>query len=82
MPAEGAVALGQQFPAPFLKAARVVEQRASPAGTNHESDRRTEHPGDAGRGKHDPDIEFALTRQRARRDERRGAEPAVRLHLE
>jgi hypothetical protein len=34
VPAEGAVALGQQLAAPFLQAPGVVEQRASPVGTD------------------------------------------------
>jgi hypothetical protein len=68
--AEGAVTLGQQFPAPFLQTSRVVQQRASPVGTDRESGDRTEHPGGGGDSQHDPDIELALSRQRAGRDER------------
>src|SRR6478735_8652937 len=63
--------LASSFRRPFLKASRVVEQRASPAGTDHEPDDRAQHPGDPGRGQHDPNIELALSRQRARRDQRR-----------
>jgi uncharacterized RDD family membrane protein YckC len=68
--AEGLVALGQQFPAPFLQPSRVVEHPAPAPPADLEPGHRPEHPGDAGHGQHDTHIELAFSRQRARRDQR------------
>ena len=75
MTAEGTVAFGQQFPAPFLDSSRVVEHLAPPAPADLISDDRAQHPGGRRGREQDAHVELALSGQRARRDQRRVTGP-------
>jgi hypothetical protein len=75
MTAEGTVAFGQQFPAPFLESSRVVEQLAPPAKAVLVSDDRAQHPGGRRDREQDAHVELALSGQRARADQRRVTGP-------
>jgi hypothetical protein len=75
MTAEGTVAFGQQFPAPFLDSSRVVEHLAPPAPADLISGDRAQHPGGRRGRDQDAHVELALSGQRARRDQRRVTGP-------
>ena len=77
MTAEGVIALGQQLQATLLQPSRMVEQRTSAPLADPESDDRSQHPGDQRREQHETDVELALARQAARRDQRRIPGPGM-----